>query len=55
MPGEVMLGEVPTVDSEVTQVVKGKLAKDKSNVYKIYEQLMKWVDQSKRHMCSGTS
>ena len=33
--GEVMLGEVPTVDSEVTQVIKGRLAPDKSSIYKI--------------------
>ncbi|MBN3038854.1 MAG: pyruvate, phosphate dikinase [Candidatus Omnitrophica bacterium] len=46
--GEVMLGEVPTVDSEVTRVVQGTLNKDKSDIYQIYEQLMKWVEQTKR-------
>ncbi len=46
--GEVMRGEVSTVDSEITQVIKGALAADKSSVYKIYEQLMQWVEQLKR-------
>ena len=46
--GEVMLGEVPTTDSEITQVVKGALPAKKSSVYKIYAQLMKWVQQLKR-------
>ncbi len=45
--GEVMLGEVSTVDSEITQVIKGKLAANKSAVYKIYEQLMKWAEEIK--------
>ena len=46
--GEVMLGQVPTVDSEITQVVKGVLPSEKSSVYKVYEQLMKWVEEIKR-------
>ncbi|NQT00092.1 MAG: pyruvate, phosphate dikinase, partial [Candidatus Omnitrophica bacterium] len=45
--GEVMLGEVPTVDSEITQVVKGTLAKNKSAVYNVYEQLMGWAEKAK--------
>jgi len=46
--GEVMLGEVPTVDSEITQVVKGALPANKSAVYKIYNQLMQWAEELKR-------
>jgi len=46
--GEVMLGRVPTVDSEITQVVKGRLPAEECAVYKIYEQLMKWVEQTRR-------
>ena len=46
--GEVMLGEVPTVDSEITQVVKGKLIANKSAVYKVFEQLMRWAQEIKR-------
>lgn len=46
--GEVMLGRVPTVDSEITQVIKGILPPNKSSVYKIYAELMKWVEQIKR-------
>ncbi len=46
--GEVMQGSVATVDSEVTQVVKGTLPAGKSAVYKIYSQLMQWVQQLKR-------
>jgi pyruvate,orthophosphate dikinase len=45
--GEVMKGCVSTVDSEITQVIKGILPHDKSSVYKIYAQLMKWVEQIK--------
>jgi pyruvate,orthophosphate dikinase len=46
--GEVMLGNVPTVDSEITQVVTGAMAADKSAVYKTYAELMKWVEETKR-------
>ncbi|UCB57411.1 MAG: pyruvate, phosphate dikinase [Candidatus Omnitrophota bacterium] len=46
--GEVMKGRVPTADSEITQVVKGVLPAEKSSVYKIYSQLMQWVQKVKR-------
>ena len=46
--GEVMKGSVPTVDSEITQVIKGTLPANKSNIYKIYKQLMDWVEEIKR-------
>lgn len=45
--GEVMLGEVPTMDSEITQVIKGKLNAKDSYLYQLYEQLMCWVDEIK--------
>lgn len=46
--GEVMKGRVPTVDSEITQIVKGILPANKSGVYKIYDQLMQWAEKVKR-------
>jgi len=46
--GEVMIGEVPTVDSEIAQVIKGKLEPEKSELYKEYSKLMKWVDEIKK-------
>jgi pyruvate,orthophosphate dikinase len=46
--GEVMLGQVPTIDSEITQVVQGRLAPEKSAVFGYYERLMRWADKTRR-------
>jgi pyruvate,orthophosphate dikinase len=46
--GEMMLGEVKTVDSEITQVIKGEISPEKSDLYRYYAKLMEWVEQIKR-------
>ncbi len=43
--GEVMIGDVPTSPSEVIQVLTGKLAPNKSEIYKNFNQILKWADQ----------
>ncbi len=46
--GEVMLAAVPTMPSEVIQVVQGKLAKEKSVVYQKFEKLLSWADETRK-------
>jgi pyruvate,orthophosphate dikinase len=46
--GEVMLGDVPTMESEVMQVVKGTLAPEKAPLYQYFDQILKWADGIKR-------
>jgi len=46
--GEVMLGEVPTVDSEILRVMQGKMKQEESNLYGYYSEFMNWVDRVKR-------
>ncbi|MFH1245160.1 MAG: pyruvate, phosphate dikinase [Candidatus Omnitrophota bacterium] len=46
--GEVMLGRVPTVDSEIIQVIKGSLPAEQSEIYRVFDLLMQWVKQIKR-------
>ncbi len=46
--GEVMLGEVPTIESEITRVVTGELDKSESLLYREYEKIMKWADSFRR-------
>ncbi len=43
--GEVMLGDVPVEDSEIVQVVQGRLSSRKSEIYPYFEKFMKWVDR----------
>ncbi|MEA3328176.1 MAG: pyruvate, phosphate dikinase [Candidatus Omnitrophota bacterium] len=45
--GEVMLGEVASVDSEITRVVKGELSPEKSSLYGYYAKLVGWIDEIK--------
>ncbi|MHC4606378.1 MAG: pyruvate, phosphate dikinase, partial [Planctomycetota bacterium] len=47
--GEVFLGDVPTVPSEITQVLTKKLDPKKSSMYRTFAEFMKWVDQY-RHL-----
>ncbi|MBI4833242.1 MAG: pyruvate, phosphate dikinase [Planctomycetes bacterium] len=42
--GEVMLGDVPTMESEVMQVIKGTLAPRKAPLYQYFDQILKWAD-----------
>ncbi|MFH1425055.1 MAG: pyruvate, phosphate dikinase [archaeon] len=46
--GELMLGEVKTMDSEIIRVLRGEVKKEKSIVYQQYEIIMKWADGFKR-------
>lgn len=46
--GEVYLGKVAVVDSEILQVLKGQLDPKNSSVFKYYEQFMKWVDEARK-------
>ena len=46
--GEVMLGEVATIDSEITRVMKGQLPAEQSQLYQYYQQLMKWADEIRK-------
>ncbi|MFH1230918.1 MAG: pyruvate, phosphate dikinase [Planctomycetota bacterium] len=46
--GEVMLGDVPTMESEVMQVIKGKLTPEKAPLYKYFATLLSWADKIRR-------
>lgn len=46
--GEIMRGEVPTMESEITQVVKGSLRAEESSIYPLYHRLMSWANEVKR-------
>lgn len=47
--GEVMAGAIPTIPSEVLQVLLQKsLSSEKSEVYQRYESLMAWADRNRR-------
>ncbi|HIE52267.1 MAG TPA: pyruvate, phosphate dikinase, partial [Armatimonadetes bacterium] len=46
--GEVMLGEVPTVDSEVLRVLKGELSEEEAPFYRnYYKRFMEWVEEER--------
>ena len=46
--GEVLLGDVPTSDSEVVRVLTGKLKPAKAPLYRSFERLMGWCDEVRR-------
>ena len=46
--GEVMLGDVPTMESEVMQVVKGKLTPKDAPLYQYFATLLGWADKIRR-------
>ncbi|HEY6572871.1 MAG TPA: putative PEP-binding protein, partial [Candidatus Eisenbacteria bacterium] len=46
--GEVLLGDVPTSDSEVVRVLTGKLKPEKAPLYQSFERLMGWCDEVRR-------
>jgi len=46
--GEVILGDVPTSDSEVVRVLTGKLKPEKAPLYQRFESLMSWCDEVRR-------
>jgi pyruvate,orthophosphate dikinase len=46
--GEVMLGEVPSIESEITRVISGEMKAEHSRIYAHYEKLMSWADGIRR-------
>lgn len=46
--GEIFLGEIPTVDSEVVRVLNGKMKPAKSYTYQLFETVMKWADKYRK-------
>src|SRR5262249_39493877 len=46
--GEVLLGDVPTTDSEVVRVLTGKLKPEKAPLYQCFEKLTGWCDDVRR-------
>src|SRR5687768_12463639 len=42
--GEVLLGDVPTRDSDILQVLSGKMKASESEIFGYFETLMKWAD-----------
>jgi pyruvate, orthophosphate dikinase len=46
--GEIFLGMVATAPSEVTQVLEGTLAADKSETYRVFAAVMSWADKFRR-------
>jgi len=46
--GEVLLGDVPTSDSEVVRVLTGKLKPAQAPLYQRFERLMAWCDEARR-------
>jgi pyruvate,orthophosphate dikinase len=46
--GEVILGSVATSPSEVLQVVEGRLAPEKSALYRKFARLLEWADEVRR-------
>jgi pyruvate,orthophosphate dikinase len=43
--GEVLLGDVPTRDSDILQVLAGKMKASESSTFQYFEAFMKWADE----------
>ena len=46
--GEVMLGDVPTKESEILQVLNGELKPEESEVYRNFFTLLSWADEFRK-------
>jgi pyruvate, orthophosphate dikinase len=46
--GDVLLGDVPTTDSEVVRVLTGELPAKRAPLYQCFERLMAWCDEERR-------
>jgi len=46
--GEVMLGDVDTVDSDIIQVLRGKLEPEQSEDYQYFAEFMPWADKIRK-------
>ncbi|MCZ6581121.1 MAG: pyruvate, phosphate dikinase [Nitrospirae bacterium] len=43
--GQVYAGDIPVMDSEIVQVIQGKIAPAKSEKYRYFSTLLKWADE----------
>ena len=46
--GEVFLAALPTVPSEIIQVVQGKMKKEEAKLYTYFERLLSWADKYRK-------
>ncbi|NOX97394.1 MAG: pyruvate, phosphate dikinase [Nitrospirae bacterium] len=46
--GEVIVGKINTVPSEVLQVIEGQLKGEDSSIYRDYADMMSWADEARR-------
>ncbi|MFQ6617791.1 MAG: pyruvate, phosphate dikinase [Fidelibacterota bacterium] len=46
--GRVLAGKIPTVDSEITMVLKGNIKPEDSSLFQMYSKLMMWADRVRR-------
>ena len=46
--GEVLLGDLPTVPSEIVRVWEGKLKPEESRIYQYYSRFMGWADERRK-------
>ncbi|MEW6456542.1 MAG: pyruvate, phosphate dikinase [Acidobacteriota bacterium] len=46
--GEIFLSKIATKESEILQVLKGKLSKHESKIYQYFEKLLSWADEIRR-------
>ncbi|MCD6454340.1 MAG: pyruvate, phosphate dikinase, partial [Candidatus Aminicenantes bacterium] len=46
--GEVFLAALPTVPSEIIQVVQGKMKKEEAKLYNYFERLLSWADKYRK-------
>ena len=43
--GQVYAGDIPVMDSEIVQVIQGKIAPEKSEKYRYFSTLLRWADE----------
>jgi pyruvate,orthophosphate dikinase len=46
--GHVYPGDIPVVDSEIVQVIQGKMAPSKSEKYRYFSTILKWADEFRK-------
>jgi pyruvate,orthophosphate dikinase len=46
--GEVFNGDVPTRDSDILQILSGKMKAEESEIFPYFDEFMKWADQVRR-------
>ena len=53
--GNVYGGDIPVVESEVIQVIQGKLDTSKSEKYQLFDTVLKWADEVRRLQVSANA